>query len=201
MIRPNIVFSSTIDSQEPRAPTISMVIKMQRPISLFFRGLLFGTILSIMACSDSTNTAPVTEEGKKVAATADAVAIEVYKSPTCGCCELWVEHMNTKGFKSSVQHPDDLNAIKDKFGIKPEYQSCHTAVSTEGYIFEGHVPARLVQRFLAEKPANAIGLAVPGMPLGSPGMEVDERITPYDVLLLYKDGTSSVYERVSSLEK
>ena len=132
---------------------------------------------------------------------AEAISLDVYKSPTCGCCELWVEHVNAQGFKSSVQHPDDLNAIKDKFGIKPEYQSCHTAVSKEGYIFEGHIPARLVKQFLAEKPANAIGLAVPGMPLGSPGMEVDDRITPYDVLMLHKDGTSSVYMHITTLEK
>lgn len=132
---------------------------------------------------------------------AEAISLDVYKSPTCGCCELWVEHVNAKGFKSSVQHPDDLNAIKDKFGIKPEYQSCHTAVSKEGYIFEGHIPARLVKQFLSEKPANAIGLAVPGMPLGSPGMEVGDRITPYDVLVLQKDGTSAVYARITTLEK
>lgn len=132
---------------------------------------------------------------------AEAITLDVYKSPTCGCCELWVEHVDAQGFKSSVQHPDDMNAIKDKFGIKPEYQSCHTAVSKDGYIFEGHIPARLVKQFLAEKPANAIGLAVPGMPLGSPGMEVGDRITPYDVLVLQKDGTSAVYARVTTLEK
>lgn len=178
---------------------------MQNPTSLFLsRLLLVATLLPaallIAACSDVNRTAAA-PPGENVSVASAAVAIEVYKSPTCGCCELWVEHMDAQGFKSNVRHPDDLNAIKEKFGIKPEHQSCHTAISAEGYVFEGHIPARLVQKFLAEKPKDAIGLAVPGMPLGSPGMEVDERITPYDVLLLHKDGTSSVYERVSALEK
>ena len=91
--------------------------------------------------------------------------------------------------------------IKQRFGIAPQYQSCHTGVSADGFVFEGHVPARLIKKFLAEKPAGAIGLAVPGMPIGSPGMEMDERITPYDVLQLNKDGSTSVYSHVSTLEK
>jgi hypothetical protein len=151
------------------------------------------------ACSNSANDTASAKSDKPSAVV--AISLDIYKSPTCGCCELWVEHVETQGFKSSVQHPDDLNAIKDKFGIKPQYQSCHTAVSADGYVFEGHIPARLVKQFLAEKPENALGLAVPGMPLGSPGMEVDDRITPYDVLLLRKDGTTSVYARVTALEK
>jgi hypothetical protein len=151
------------------------------------------------ACSNSANDTASAKSDKPSAVA--AISLDIYKSPTCGCCELWVEHVETQGFKSSVQHPDDLNAIKDKFGIKPQYQSCHTAVSADGYVFEGHIPARLVKQFLAEKPENALGLAVPGMPLGSPGMEVDDRITPYDVLLLRKDGTTSVYARVTALEK
>jgi len=80
----------------------------------------------------------------------------------------------------------------------PRYQSCHTAVSSHGYVFEGHVPARHIKAFLANPPADAIGLAVPGMPLGSPGMEVGSRFDPYEVLLLKKDGSSEVFARVDS---
>lgn len=148
------------------------------------------TCLAIAACQKSPPTPP-----------ADVIALEVYKSPTCGCCQLWVEHMDANGFISSVQHTEDLNAVKEKFGISAGFQSCHTAVSQDGYIFEGHIPARIIRQFLQEKPADALGLAVPGMPIGSPGMEVGDRVTPYNVLLLKKDGSSSVYAHVSTLEK
>lgn len=132
---------------------------------------------------------------------AEPVAMDVYKSPTCGCCADWITHTDANGFRSTVHHPEDLHAVKEKFGIAPQYQSCHLGVTSDGYVFEGHVPARLMKKFLSEKPRGAIGLAVPGMPIGSPGMEMDDRITPYDVLLLKKDGTSSVYARVTELEK
>jgi hypothetical protein len=143
---------------------------------------------------------PVHASSPPVATTAgESVQLAVYKSPTCGCCEVWISHLQSHGLKSNIQHPDDLNAVKDRFRISPQYQSCHTAVSPEGYVFEGHVPAPLITRFLAEKPEGAIGLAVPGMPVGSPGMEMGQRFTPYDVLLLKSDGSSEVYFRITSL--
>ncbi|MFM1896470.1 MAG: hypothetical protein RLZZ385_1544 [Pseudomonadota bacterium] len=134
------------------------------------------------------------------AATAQAspIPLDVYKDPTCGCCGLWIEHMAAAGFASTVHHPDDLNRVKQELGIPPQLQSCHTAVTAEGYRFEGHVPARFVQQFLAAPPPNSAGLLVPGMPLGSPGMEVGERFTPYDVLLLNRDGSTSVYASLGS---
>lgn len=130
-----------------------------------------------------------------------ATELTVFKSPTCGCCTVWMEHLEQRDFAVSSQHPDDLDALKQRLNIKPQYQSCHTAVSVEGYVFEGHVPAALIKRFLAEKPKDAIGLAVPGMPIGSPGMEVGERFQPYEVLLLKKDGSIEVYEKVKSLKQ
>ena len=87
--------------------------------------------------------------------------------------------------------------IKQKFNIKSEYRSCHTAVSEDGYIFEGHVPSKYIAQFLSEKNTNAIGLSVPGMPIGSPGMEVGDRFMPYKVLILFKDGTSEVYAEIN----
>ncbi len=81
--------------------------------------------------------------------------------------------------------------------IRPQYRSCHTAVSPEGYIFEGHVPSQFIAQFLSENHVDALGLSVPGMPIGSPGMEVGDRFMPYEVLILYRDGTSDVYAEVS----
>jgi hypothetical protein len=156
------------------------------------RSLLI-TFLLISHTVMASSTPAVTTAAEK------PVQLAVYKSPTCGCCEEWISHLQSQGLKSTIHHPDDLNAIKDRYRISPQYQSCHTAVSPEGYVFEGHIPAQLITRFLAEKPEGAIGLAVPGMPVGSPGMEMGERFTPYDVLLLKSDGSSEVYLRITSL--
>ncbi len=89
-----------------------------------------------------------------------------------------------------------MQEVKEKYNIKPEYRSCHTGVSEDGYIFEGHIPSKYITQFLSEQNPDAIGLSVPGMPLGSPGMEVSNRFTPYDVLILYKDGTSKIYAEI-----
>lgn len=141
-------------------------------------------------------------EGERVDAAAapqaNQQALTVLKDPSCGCCALWIDHVTERGFVAQISHPTDLNREKLERGIAPQYQSCHTAVSSEGFVFEGHVPANLMQRFLDEKPANALGLAVPGMPLGSPGMELGDQFQPYDVLLLKTDGTSEVYARVNT---
>ena len=120
----------------------------------------------------------------------------VHKTPTCGCCKKWIEHLERNGFSPSSKDHQSLQGVKEKYSIKPEYRSCHTAVSEDGYIFEGHIPGKYIAQFLAEKNLDAIGLSVPGMPLGSPGMEIGDRFTPYDVLILYKDGTSKVYAEI-----
>lgn len=131
-------------------------------------------------------------------AASESISLDVYKSRTCGCCEKWIEHLEDKGFNTAVHHPADLNKLKLAKGIKPRYQSCHTAVSKDGFIIEGHVPADIIQKFLAERPLGAIGLAVPGMPLGSPGMEVGKRRDDYSVLQLNKDGSAEIYEFITS---
>jgi|SRR5690606_26612378 len=119
--------------------------------------------------------------------------VTVYKSPTCGCCSLWIDHLEENGFRVEAVDVDDLAAIKRQYGIPDALSSCHTAVVGD-YVVEGHVPAEDVRRLLAERP-DAGGLAVPGMPVGSPGMESpDGRTEPYDVLLVRDDGTS-VYAR------
>ena len=122
----------------------------------------------------------------------------VHKTPTCGCCKMWVEHLKTNGLKANTQDHENLDEIKKMYGIKPQYRSCHTAVSKDGYIFEGHIPSKYITQFLSENHPNAIGLSVPGMPMGSPGMEVGDRFMPYDVLILFKDGSSKVYAEVNT---
>jgi hypothetical protein len=121
----------------------------------------------------------------------------VHKTPSCGCCKKWVMHLESNGFNPATKDHQSLVEIKEKFNIKPEYRSCHTAVSKDGYIFEGHVPSKYIAQFLSEKNTNAIGLSVPGMPIGSPGMEVGDRFMPYKVLILFKDGTSEVYAEIN----
>lgn len=120
----------------------------------------------------------------------------VHKTPTCGCCKMWVEHLKMNGLKANTQDHENLDEIKKMYGIKPQYRSCHTAVSKDGYIFEGHIPSKYITQFLSENHPNAIGLSVPGMPMGSPGMEVGDRFMPYDVLILFKDGSSNVFAEV-----
>ena len=126
----------------------------------------------------------------------DEVSLLVHKTPTCGCCKMWIKHLEGNGFATSIEDHDNLQEIKIKYDIKPEYRSCHTGVSKDGYIFEGHIPGKYITQFLSEEHPNAIGLSVPGMPLGSPGMEVEGMFMPYNVLILFKDGTSKVYAEV-----
>ena len=120
----------------------------------------------------------------------------VHKTPTCGCCKKWVKHLEANNFSTMVNDHQNLQKVKEQHSIKPKYQSCHTAVSQDGYVFEGHIPSKFIKQFLANPEANAIGLSVPGMPLGSPGMEVEGRFMPYDVLVLFQDGSSKVYAEV-----
>ena len=118
------------------------------------------------------------------------VAIKVYKTPECGCCKAWVKHLRANGFAVETMDMPDLSLVKQKYGVKPALQSCHTAV-VNGYVVEGHVPADLIIKLLKERPAIA-GLAVPGMPSGSPGMEGALK-QPYDVYTFDRAGRSRVY--------
>ena len=121
-----------------------------------------------------------------------AADIVVYKSPTCGCCGKWVEHMEKAGFSVDVENLRDVAPIKRELGVPGRMQSCHTA-KVGDYFVEGHVPADLVKQLLADKP-DIKGLTVPGMPMGSPGME-GPRKDPYNVIAIEKDGRARVYAR------
>jgi hypothetical protein len=117
----------------------------------------------------------------------------VYKTPTCGCCSAWVDHAKRAGFRTSIRDLPDLSEVKATFGVPAALQSCHTA-TVGGYVVEGHVPLDLVSRLLAERPKMA-GIAVPGMPAGSPGMEVGNRKDPYDVVLFDRAGKTRLFAR------
>ena len=118
-------------------------------------------------------------------------ALEVFRSPTCGCCGAWIEHMEAAGFEVRVRMVEDTAPARSRLGLAARYGSCHTAV-IDGYVVEGHVPAAEVRKLLSRRP-EAIGLTVPGMPIGSPGMEMGERREPYDVLLVGRDGKATVF--------
>lgn len=115
----------------------------------------------------------------------------IHKSPYCGCCELWAEHLAEHGFSIAEVPHDDMITVKEKYQIPQRLQSCHTA-EVDGYIIEGHVPAADILRLLKDRPENARGLTVPGMPLGSPGME-HPRPQSYQTFLILSDGSVEVF--------
>jgi hypothetical protein len=116
----------------------------------------------------------------------------VYKTPWCGCCTKWIDHLHENGFVVRAEELQDLAQLKLREGVGREISSCHTAI-VDGYVIEGHVPADLIKRLLQERPLVA-GLTVPGMPMGSPGMEGAYK-EPYEVLTFDRDGTTEVYAR------
>lgn len=120
-------------------------------------------------------------------------AITVYRSPTCGCCGKWLQHIQKQGFNVQDVVTDDMDGIKAKYGVPPALASCHTAV-VDGYVIEGHVPAGDIISLLKNKPPVS-GLAVPGMVTGSPGMEMGGRMDPFDVLSFDKQGQTQVFHR------
>lgn len=121
-----------------------------------------------------------------------AADVTVYKSPTCGCCKVWVDHLRANGFNVTAKDMNNMNEIKAKLGVPPGLGSCHTA-TVNGYVIEGHVPAADIKRLLAEK-SKVAGLTAPGMPMGSPGME-GPRKDRYDVLAFDAKGGTRVYAR------
>ena len=137
------------------------------------------TILSLMLITSSI----FAMEGK---------TMTVYKSPFCGCCSDWIDIMKTKGFKIDVIETNEVNNIKQKAGLQAGQTSCHTAF-VDGYVIEGHVDYSAVKKMLVEKP-NILGITVPGMPIGSPGMEQGNTKQAYNILYVNKDGSTGVYE-------
>ena len=118
--------------------------------------------------------------------------VEVFKSPRCGCCGKWIEHLQQNGFQVNTREVNDVPATRKKLGMPDRLGSCHSA-RVGDYVIEGHVPAADIQRLLKEKP-KALGLAVPAMPPGSPGMETAKPV-PYETLLVEADGSTRVFSR------
>ena len=142
-------------------------------------GILIAGLVPQVAFSDSAESA-------------DLEPITVYKSPTCGCCGKWVQHLQDNGFEVEVINQSDMNGVKSEAGISRQLASCHTAI-IDGYVIEGHVPAADIKRLLKERP-DVAGLTVPGMPMGSPGME-GHRQDRYEVLTFTRTGDTTVFSR------
>ena len=149
-------------------------------IGVSVAGVVVALVSAYSGSAANTATAPA----------AKPIAIKVYKTPQCGCCKAWVQHLSKNGFQVETVDLPDLAMVKQKYGVKPALEACHTAL-VNGYVVEGHVPADVIKRLLTERPA-VVGLSVPGMPAGSPGMEgaMKER---YDVLTFDRAGRSRVY--------
>lgn len=155
------------------------------------RNTLFGVVLILLTADgckrDNAPPAPT-------AAAAGTAQMVVWKTPACGCCDGWVEHVRGAGFTVEVHELDNLNDVKTRAGVPYGMGSCHTA-EIDGYFIEGHVPASDIRRLLAERPAVK-GLALPGMPVGSPGMEDPSgRVEPYTVVQVGKDGATREFAR------
>lgn len=177
-----------------------------------------GSLMSMTACarapepvaSNAATVAPSSEQVtavpvtatqavKPMGASANAQKMIVHKSANCGCCGLWVDHMRAAGFTVEVRNTDDLNPIKERLGVPYGKGSCHTA-EVAGYFIEGHVPAADVKRLIAEKP-DAKGLVLPGMPMGSPGMEMpDGRTQAYTVELVERDGATTAFAEHAAVQ-
>ncbi|PKH82051.1 DUF411 domain-containing protein [Psychrobacter sp. 4Bb] len=177
--------------------------------------------LTIAACSQpnsaATDSAPATEptiathteqptaEMTPISAPSDTpstilkkISATVYKDANCGCCKEWVGYAEGHGLNATAQNVEDVSLFKERYSVPQQMRSCHTTVTTDGYVFEGHVPAKYMAQFLKNPPSDAIGLAVPSMPVGSPGMEYQDKFMPYKVMQLNKDGSTAIYATIDT---
>ncbi len=158
-------------------------------VGVFVVGSLLSLIQPVQAHGDIKGGAAMPDTSR-----ATGPQMTVYRSASCGCCTSWGSHIASAGFRIDDHVTEDMDVVKKALGVSPQQASCHTAV-VEGYVIEGHVPASAIQRLLKERP-NIRGLAVPGMPMGSPGMEVaGVEAERFEVLAIAHDGTTSVFAR------
>lgn len=156
-----------------------------------------------MSLSKIVFTAMLVLSSQITLATDDPLNLKVYKTETCGCCKGWVKHIEQQGFGAEpvdMSH-SQLTELKQSKGINRDMRSCHTAVYKGQFVFEGHVPAKFIEMFINNPPSGAIGLSVPRMPVGTPGMEVGDRFQPYAVMQMNEDGTSVEYAKVTSYQE
>lgn len=178
---------------------------MKIPSKMSFYGLaLAGSTLLISACNATPASSAVTATASATTAAVAEVAaaaakqalplVKVFKDPNCGCCGGWAEHMQAAGFPVQINDTTDMGAVKERLQIADNMMSCHTA-EIDGYVVEGHVPVSAIQKLLAERP-KARGLVLPGMPIGSPGMESPDGYSqPFTVSLLGEDGSLSEFTK------
>jgi len=169
---------------------------MQRHLLGFARRIFFGLALGLAVCGVAIALSLGWPAIVLADAGADAIEITVYRDPGCRCCGGWMEHLRTQGFEPKNVPIEDMEAFKREHGISEELSSCHTAV-LEGYLIEGHVPVADIQRLLVERPQIA-GIAVPGMPIGTPGMEADDGTQDaFEVISFDGQGNSAVFSEYS----
>ena len=123
----------------------------------------------------------------------DNLTLTVHKTPFCGCCKKWIKHAREAGINIIEKDHQNLNAIKSEYKINPKHQSCHTSISKDGYVFEGHIHADVIKKYLENPSENSKGLSVPGMPIGSPGMEMGGRLDDYVVLTIFEDNKDEIF--------
>ena len=130
----------------------------------------------------------------------DNLTLTVHKTPFCGCCKKWIKHAREAGINVIEKDHQNLNAIKREYKINPKHQSCHTSISKDGYIFEGHIHADVIKKYLENPSENSKGLSVPGMPIGSPGMEMDGRLDDYVVLTMFEDNKDEIFSHSRDIQ-
>jgi hypothetical protein len=153
-------------------------------------------VLSVLLAFTQTACAEASLWDQPTPAMKSPKEMTVYRSPTCGCCEKWIAHMEKQGFNVKEIQSEDMDSVKQRLGVQAKLQSCHTAV-VDGYVVEGHVPAGDVKKLLQNKP-KAAGLAAPGMPTGSPGMEVGTMKPDFSVLLFDAQGKAKTFNTYSN---
>jgi len=161
---------------------------------ILFTGALIAGAFLISACQAQTPGSDASADSASM-----TKEMTVYHDPNCGCCGKWTEHMRANGFTVEEVPTQDMSSVKRELGVPRDLPSCHTAVIGD-YVIEGHVPAEDVKRLLAEQP-DARGLSVPGMPMGSPGMEYDGRRMAFDVIRFDDDGATSVFNHYEAIER
>lgn len=164
--------------------------------TLLYGGMAFGGLI-LAGCSPAGGQKSSSSENASAGETlptAQKAAMTVYRDPSCGCCEAWAQIAEDAGYQVTLLDDNNMTAVKQRLGVPGELASCHTAV-VDDYVVEGHVPLNQVDRLLRERPTDIRGIAVPGMPIGSPGMEVpDGRTEPFQVIAFDAQGGTSIYE-------
>jgi hypothetical protein len=165
---------------------------MQKTFSTLLLMISMSLILAACATPASQPEQSAPSPARPAATTPAAAVMTVFRSPSCGCCSAWVDDMQASGFTVEAQDVQDMATVKAMHNVPATLQSCHTAL-IDGYVIEGHVPAADIERLLSERPAIA-GLAVPGMPVGSPGMEVEGMPpAPFNVVTFDRAGNSNIF--------